>query len=196
MEASNIEEVSFVSQIDIGWTAGIIDGEGSVIAGPRPKQKGRISVGWYTRVSVANTDIRMLEKLKSLWGGYISGAKVNRPDRCLDIYAWSINHKKVIPFLEQIEPHLIVKRKQAELVLELQRRISAKNWISIIDAKTGRASGRMLPIEEVETRKEIFIKLKALNRRGGYHGRNSTKSETLSESVNKIHFGRDQKCLG
>lgn len=183
-----------ISDIMIGWTAGIIDGEGSVLAGPRPLQKGKHSVGWYTRIAVSNTDIRMLEKLKELWGGYLSGAKINRPSRCEKLYTWTISHKMLIPILEKIEPFLIVKRRQAQLVLELQRRISAKNWVTIIDSRTGRASGRALPAQEIELRRQLFLEIKKLNHRGGYHGRNSTSEITALELANRICASRNIAC--
>ncbi len=105
---------------DKAWTAGIIDGEGSIQIS---KMSSWTSKEHYTmRVAVTNTDIRMLEKLKELWGGTVNLRKLDRWHK-RKTWEWCISCRKALFLLEKIYLYLVTKQKQAEIAIKLQTHI-------------------------------------------------------------------------
>ena len=100
------------------------------------------------RVSVSNTDIRMIHKLKSLCGGTIAKHGKKQKDHYLDSWGWRIQSKCAEKFLLQILPWLVTKREQAEL--------------AILARKYHRTS--RFDLERLEKQRSIFNRLKELKR--------------------------------
>ncbi|KKN80369.1 hypothetical protein LCGC14_0329620 [marine sediment metagenome] len=104
----------------IGWTAGIIDGEGCISAyGQKrldPRGTGKV---WSLRLTVGNTDMRMLARLQELWGGNIKRmAKPRNPERHRQAYQWTVNGQEVCRVLRAVRQDLVVKGEQADLAME------------------------------------------------------------------------------
>lgn len=100
------------------WAAGIIDGEGCIRLA-RMKRKNRPNDTWTIQVYVANTDIRMLIKLRDLFGGTIANRKVVSPKHKQQ-WRWQVFSKKAVAVLTTIKPWLIAKRDQSDVVLSSQ----------------------------------------------------------------------------
>ena len=101
------------------YTAGIIDGEGSVGI-YRHKSKSNNSPGYYgLRVTVGNTNPWLIQFLKFHFGG---GVTISRRFNPLwkDAWNWTIYEKQAIEFLKLILPYLQLKRPQAELAISFQ----------------------------------------------------------------------------
>ncbi len=89
------------------YTAGFFDGEGYVGFGFRGRKEIRI----------ANTNIEVLEFLKSKWGGRIYARKIT-PPRHKPAWDWVLLEKeKVKFFLETTRPYLIVKKSHVDRTL-------------------------------------------------------------------------------
>jgi len=103
---------------DKAWTAGIIDGEGTIC---RKVHNGCE----YRHISVVNVDPRMLEKLKALWGGYIY-IHVKKRGKWKETKCWHLYpQKKVLLFLRKIAPYLIIKKEKAmEAIAFIERKLS------------------------------------------------------------------------
>lgn len=102
----------------IGWTAGIIDGEGCIGAygQKRLRHPGKI---WSLRVIVGCTDIRMIHHLKELWGGRIKPmAKPRDPEKHCQAWQWTICGHDACDFLRTIRKELVIKGEQADLALQ------------------------------------------------------------------------------
>jgi len=106
----------------LAYLAGLFDGEGSVTAKIRQHPK----TGSYLAsvVSITNSDYRLMEWLKrTLKGGRIH--KVRHSDKnplkpTKPCYRWEIARVlDVLPFLEAIQPYLIVKREKVESAIML-----------------------------------------------------------------------------
>jgi hypothetical protein len=139
----------------VGWTAGIIDGEGSIAVVHRIRRK--MQYGWASfdvRITVSNTDIKMMEKLKELWGGSYRTVKRQREQK-RTCYHYCICAKQSLNMLKVIIPYLITKRKQAELAYCLQLRISD-------GLGTYRKWGKMSD-DEREIRSQAYNLMKQLN---------------------------------
>src|ERR1700747_2590374 len=144
-----------LSETDRAYLAGIIDGEGSIMMihhKPRPNGNGTKWEYWVLRVSVANTDIRLIIWLLEKFGGGFSTGKNKRPNQ-KDHYQWRLDSKRAEPILRAALPYLILKREQAELALKM---ISTYKLVG--------CKGH--PPETIEYRRELATRIKELNRRG------------------------------
>jgi len=98
-----------VNPAELGYLAGIIDGEGSIFRNGHHPQRPR----WI--LDVANTDWSLIEWLLSL-GGTCSEA--NRPPR-RTVYHWKVcSRADVEALLTAIEPLLRIKRGRARECLD------------------------------------------------------------------------------
>jgi hypothetical protein len=130
-----------MNDIDIGWTAGIIDGEGSIFAADK----------WSIRVRVGSTDMRIITKLIDLWSG-ITGINRKAQAKQKVCYYWQLSGTNAAPLLKAVRPHLVIKQEQAALAL------------LFID--TVGSPGRELHALDKQTRYECIEQLAVLNRRG------------------------------
>lgn len=152
----------------ISWQylAGMIDADGSI--GTTRTGAKRNVVG---RVMVANTNQEFLYTLKNEFGGTVSirdkGHKKNwKP---FGLICWSNRQAEII--LENVLPFLIIKKKQAELCIELiQMRNASKkeryNYISnpVVGLK-GRVVAQLKP--NIRAREEeLSALIKSLNTKG------------------------------
>lgn len=101
----------------IAYIAGIIDGEGC-IAITRRKLKRVKTNNWYyqPQVIVGNTNRKLVYFCVDCYGGWIATFKRHNPNWST-IYHWKITGDEMKCLLSDIIPYLIVKRKQAKLVL-------------------------------------------------------------------------------
>jgi hypothetical protein len=96
------------------WSAGIIDGEGSIGWQKNGHGNGRCPI-----VQVSNTDGKICKILYNHWGGklYFRRTRKDRP-RNKPIWQWRIMVRKCCIFLKDIEKYLISKREKAKEVLK------------------------------------------------------------------------------
>lgn len=130
----------------LAYMAGIIDGEGSImINGSNHKQQ--------SVVSVANTSELLIKWIVTHFGGHTNieySENVNHKNR----YWWRLYGYSMKPFLESILPYLVIKKPQAELMLEL-----FKILLPI--------GGRSHPTDEYWIARDEFVdKMHQLNKRG------------------------------
>ena len=112
-------------KLSLEYIAGLFDGEGYITVN---KNKG----SFVPTVGIKMNGFHLLEELNNKFQGYFNTRKnyVNRP-----LTEWSLRGAfKVINFLTQIEPHLIIKKEQAQLCLKLCKTYSIRNsqnkWIT------------------------------------------------------------------
>lgn len=140
----------------LGWTAGIIDGEGCICIWRRHKKYPNM---YRVSMRVGNTNPLMLEKLKELWGGYVGINEVRSPiAKSKQIYRWEVNGSDCLVVLESLKTYLVVKKEQAENAIGLIKRMTALN------GRTG--PSRALTEDEVSIRNKFYEKGKMLNRKG------------------------------
>lgn len=107
---STTSQVTVVTDTDLAWAAGIIDGEGSISLA-RCKRQGKDET-YSLRVQVGNTDPRMILRLKELFGGSIP--KVENRGRYKPMWRWILYGNAAAVFLTSVLPYLVSKRDQAE----------------------------------------------------------------------------------
>ncbi len=104
-----------MTDFEIGWTAGIIDGEGCIgVYDHRTKSGNQFRL--VVRVDMVSKTA--IDKLHSLWGGSVSWKKKSPPAR--NQWAWFTSSCTAARILERILPHLIEKKNQAEAALVFQ----------------------------------------------------------------------------
>lgn len=135
-----------------GYTAGILDGEGTVTLNLRKAPRSTDAL-----VVVGNTDERMLLWLQSHLGGVVSLA--HRADaHCRTTWTWRLYSINARRLLRAILPLLVVKRRHAELVLAFHDAAERQ--------REGNRSGRSRITVDTEPFASIFADLRALNRKG------------------------------
>lgn len=113
---------------DVAWTAGIIDGEGSIFVMKQGRHDREREFNYILRVSVQSTDRIMTSELKRLWpdGAEFLVVIDNRPNNS-DTMKWQLSGKRAARFLKEILPYLKVKKEQALTAIEFQE-TTKKHW--------------------------------------------------------------------
>ena len=112
-----------VSDNELAYTAGIVDGEGC-IGIYETKRSGRVA-GLYSVVTVTNTNLILLDWLVSRFGGTYNIH--NRVEGQKTSFVWRLYSRQAANFIEQILPHLRLKWEQAEIVLKLESMKYSRN---------------------------------------------------------------------
>ena len=105
---------------DLGWLAGIIDGEGCITLGRQKRRKNHIQ--YEPKVDIANTDIRIINRAREVLQGLGVGSYTltRKTSAGNEIYHLSCNgFKRCKRLIANILPFLVsFKRERAILVLE------------------------------------------------------------------------------
>lgn len=135
----------------LAYIAGIIDGEGMVVA-----RRYAGSPSYQLVVGISNTNKDVLDFIGSFYGfgkpfAINKQSKSRRP-------AWNYLavSNKAKEILESVLPYLIIKRNHALLGIEYQ---------NVIDS-FGRKTGKVMSKGEIESRDKIAKKIKALSMKG------------------------------
>lgn len=100
----------------VAYAAGFFDGEGSIDIRyeTRLAANGKTYERFYLRVCVVQVDRAPLDKLAAMWGGSVSKRSAGK------CHTWAVTTASASAFLADVTPHLIVKRKEAELAIQFQ----------------------------------------------------------------------------
>lgn len=139
----------------LGWLAGFLDGEGSFMIIERKSRQGVRKPYWEPAVSVVNTDVNIIQEISEWFpGGRIYHVPIRGRWRATAQCKWT--DAAAGDLIRAILPHLMMKRRQAELVLSLIED-KAKQPIP------GRAGH---PVEVVQFRQGIADEVRRLNKTG------------------------------
>jgi hypothetical protein len=101
----------------LGWAAGIIDGEGSIGVYCNNHRHYKL------QITVANTDPRMVLKLQDILGGAVCTHKRQLSTR-KNYFIWSASARQAHEILEILLPFFVAKKEQAMVALEFARLIN------------------------------------------------------------------------
>lgn len=130
-------------ELQVAWAAGFLDGEGHLGLG--------VNTGKYRGPKITASQVRVdpLLRLQDLFGGSVSNP-ANRLTRSGRMYVWSIwNGAAVRVALLELRPHLVLKQKDANLLLEY-----------IANMRLG-GGGRLSP-DQLEARADVLRRYDAL----------------------------------
>ena len=148
----------------LGYLAGVIDGEGYIgLEKTQPNQKVRqINPRYMPNVCVINIQLELINWLKKQWGGSVNTRNRNMKrwkSNWRTCYRWRLNQGRIVEFLTAIRPYMIVKRRQADLMIEYYQ----KRTKSITGIFNGRHGSKSFSPEEMEFRETIYKQMKNLN---------------------------------
>lgn len=148
-----VKPLDCLTDFEIGYIAGIIDGEGCIFL---RRYKG----GTHCNITVGNISEELIDWLaEKILGGNkkVAHRKIYR--NCY-YYVISSNHI-LIALLQVIMPHLKVKKKQAELLLQFLKLQRARKRVPIYDYEKHRYKGTRV-IRNPEENK-VYEKFQELN---------------------------------
>ena len=109
--------------LDDRYAAGLFDGEGYVRVA-RWEKPNSTHVRYQVFVGIGMSHLPVIRLLQQTYGG---GVNVNRHStrnpKHRDQFVWNVASQKAATFLRGVLPHLVVKRRETELALELQASI-------------------------------------------------------------------------
>ena len=138
------------------YIAGFLDGEGSfcINTGNRKAKRGGKKYPYYkVCVQVTSTQREIMDILQARYGGSYSAAKDQRPQN-KPSWHWTVAHQQARKVVEEVLPHLILKKAQAQVLME---------YFSTI---LHRSPGKPLPSDIQRRRDELWGNLRRLNRVG------------------------------
>lgn len=114
-----------LSDFDLGWLCGIIDGEGTIGLWSRGgNRKDNVKAG----LRLASTDKNTIEKFCSILSSlgvtyYITTYKGNKLKNMRNHWSVAIEgYKRILQILPVVKDHLVCKKEQAELVYDFAKR--------------------------------------------------------------------------
>lgn len=129
---------------ELAYIAGLFDGEGSVNFGNARSTK-------FIRIFVTNTNLEILEWLKSIFGGDIKPLS-SRKSGWKKGYCWRLQWSRAVEFLSSIEPWSKIKRPQI---------VVAITWDVVRPHRGGKP-----PCDHKEVMDFLSEELRWLNKRG------------------------------
>lgn len=139
-----------LTDFDIGYLAGVIDGEGSLAIEKLSPRKNRKYCYFTPRLVVVNTNKQLMDWLVNKIGGKYHARKliVGRK-QC---YSWFIFGKLIEKVIKLIIPLLICKRQLAELILQFRETVGKTGW--------------HVTEEVLQLRNSMYLKSRELNKLG------------------------------
>lgn len=109
-----------ISERDLGYIAGIVDGEGCItIVKQAPNKLRKEKNSRYGIVcQVANTDKRLIDWLHDCFGGSIRITE--KREKWRTAWTWAIRSTQAFKFLKLIRDYSLIKQNQIDLVIEFQ----------------------------------------------------------------------------
>lgn len=141
-----------VSQTDLAYAAGIIDGEGYVFLIHAPR-KDRANGSNHYGVRVRMLDPEAIGFLHATFGGTLRIAKPSGRAKS-PVFEWYLSAKKSVLFLQSLLPYLKVKRHQADLVIMFSKTIRERT------VSLGRNKIMSLCPAEITQRQNIILMFK------------------------------------
>lgn len=143
-----------MNNIKWSYVAGLFDGEGTFTMSSL-KRKG-LPDYVFGEIYITNTNQEIMSWLKDNFGGSIRVSRYGEKG-WKDCYKWFLSQKGRRQFIEQIIPFLIIKKKQASLLLELFTLMELQ--------KASKRGTGGLTKSEVTSRNKILLQVKILNKR-------------------------------
>lgn len=141
--------------ITIQYLAGLVDGEGYVgIRKCSKKNDGSLIPEYKPTLVIANTNYDLIKALKENFSGSI--CKKNKGLKVLwkQSYSFEFNRTEIKKILPKLIPYLIIKRKQAEMVMDLFKTYKHCH------------PGFGYTEKEIQEKENLHIKSLKLNKRG------------------------------
>jgi hypothetical protein len=148
-----------LTDAQVGWLAGIIDGEGCItISKQKAGAGGRVNPSYRLFLKVTMGHLEAVERVRDLLdvgSVHVQNAR-QRHDGVLwnQAWAWWVSANEAAAVLRFLRPHLVVKAAEADVAMEFA---ALPRWL------TGGANGNLRkPPEFVAAQEEFFCRLRDL----------------------------------
>lgn len=150
-----------ITKTDLIYTAGIIDGEGSIVITKARRNHLKYKCPHHIlMVTCANTYRPIIDWLSETFGASKTNRKRRRNHPYWKIsYEWQITANKALVFLKMIYPYLRIKKVQATLAIKFQTEKMQKRTF----VNSGTKKGHTLTPETLAFREKIYEKMHFLN---------------------------------
>lgn len=148
-----------LSEPEIGYLAGIMDGEGTIhISRPISRSKDCKSPIYQTYIAVTNTEMCLLTWLQERIGGIIRSIPTDKKTDAIrrPIWRWYCPIYRIAEFCKLLIPYSIIKRREFEIMLEI--RGTYRN-----QAKQGKQGIQKVPDADIAIRHRCYLELKDLH---------------------------------
>jgi len=153
-----------MTDTELAYIAGIVDGEGTIsLHGVSKAQQSKTGAYYYPFVQIANTNKKLIDWLdeKIPIKHRIYGYNRN-PDKQKPSWLMQLRGTYAVALAEMLEPLLIVKQRQAQILLEYERGQAAWN---------GKKNGywclaNPMPESICDLRHRLYAECRELNRKG------------------------------
>lgn len=153
-----------LTDFELGYIAGIIDGEGSIyISKPQigaNKKSGSKSPVYQTVIQITNTDEKLIDWLVDKFGGKkrTYTRKQTPVNSRKTVYSWNCHGDRLDRLCEILYPHSIIKRNEIEIMMKMRKTYS-------MHVAKGKQGVQVLSPEVLALRQECFESLKAIHNR-------------------------------
>lgn len=151
-----------VTEADLAWTAGLVDGEGSIsFHFSRSRRRSRVSdaAAWRLVLGVSMASTLAVDRLAALYGSNVRVAQVLASGK--NFYRWQTGLPKSEALLRAIIPYLTVKLEQAELAVE------AAEFRRLTPLVSSRQGGHTFPPGTHSRLAQYGDEIAAFNSKGG-----------------------------
>ena len=122
----------------LAYLAGFFDGEGCIYIN-KWWDKRRDCYEYSFNITVSNTNPTPLQLLREIFGGNISAVhRKHMRANWRKAWEWICKSKMAETFLENMLPHLILKRDEAKLALEYRRTCRGRSGRKLTDRENNR----------------------------------------------------------
>ena len=161
--------------LDIVYTAGLIDGEGSIIISKARRNNPKYKCPHYIlMVTCTNTDEDIIQWMYDNFGA----SKVVRKRQhdhpyWKDAYEWNISANKALVFLKLIETYIRIKKKQIKLAIHFQEnKMKKRKFVT-----SGVVNGHTLSPETIAQREKAYQEMHFLNTGNNYRRGKTTRRD-------------------
>lgn len=162
MPRKSILEQREVSECQKAYTAGIVDGEGTLyIHRCTTAKHNKHGIPHYQScVSVTSTDEILIDWLVNVWGGTKTIYKPSQiaKNSKKTPYRWQCSGDRISFVCNNILPYLVIKKEQAKILLEFRNSITEGQKLN-----EGKRMNQSLPQEILDYREQLFQQLKTLH---------------------------------
>lgn len=144
----------------IAYLSGIIDGEGTMFIGNYGNKDQIRGTGFFqTIIGVTTTDECLADWLLANFGGWKSEyTPKQRAQNCKGpVYGWRATGDRLTHLCELMIPYLIIKKKQAEILLEMRKTYHCSEY------QIGKQGVQHIPKEIILKRLDLMDQLKRLH---------------------------------
>jgi hypothetical protein len=162
--------------LELAWIAGFMDGEGTITIKKYARYKGQsIRYQAYMCICQATEDnesaLKALELVQKNFGGSIYPQSKSKDTNARSSHQWLVVSSTAVDCVKQLLPYLVVKRKQAELLIKYGEGINSKR------------GAKRLTDEILQQRYDYWYEMRKLNVRGTNHLQRLNEETAIADVI-------------